>query len=156
MAKCWMLIVKFQPCILILPTETIENIFLLVDQLDDLHSLTYVSRLFALIACPVYAKRFGIRITSSSSIVHIQGNSFRALTTWQRSRQFTSIRDKYLYCEIDVDDLKLANAQVRALRNFLSMPFVGRSFNTINISSADGLSPLEILQFIHLYLTPLV
>ena len=149
--KCCTLIdYEFQPCILILPTETIENIFLLVVQPDDLHSLTHVNRLFASIACPVYATRLGIHVTNTSSIIYIRGNSFRALATWQRSRLFASIQGKCLYCEIDDNDHQLAKTQLQALRDFLSAPSLCRPFNTVDINSADSLSPPEILQFIQL------
>jgi hypothetical protein len=141
---------EFQPCILILPTETIENIFLQVDQLDDLQSLTRVNRLFASIACPIYTKRHKIHVTVNSAIVYIGGDSSRALATWQCSRLFTNIRDKYLYCHINDDDHEIAKTQLRALQKFLSAPFLGRLFNTVDINSADGLSPPEMLQFIQL------
>jgi hypothetical protein len=140
----------FQPCILTLPTEAIENIFLQVDQLDDLHSLTCVNRFFASIACPIYTKRHKIHVTVNSAIVHIRGDSFRALATWRRSRLFTNIRDKHLYCDINDDDHETAKTQLRALQKFLSVPFPGRLFNTVDINSVDGLLPPEMLQFIQL------
>lgn len=139
-----------QPCILVLPTEVIEKVIALVDNLDDLHSLTYVSRLFASIACHIYATRHGIHVTNTSCFIKIQGNSFRALVTWGRSRLFTCVQDKHLVCIFDGGDLKQAETQVKALRLFLSTPFVGRPFHAVAIHHADHLSPSEILQFIEL------
>jgi hypothetical protein len=141
---------KLQSGILLLPTETIENICFLVDKPNDLQSLTHVSRFFASIACPVYATRLGIRVTDASRFVQIQGNSFRALAAWRRSRLFSCLQDKYLACDINDEDLELAYSQIRALRNFLSASFIGRPFIAVYITSADSLSPSEILQFIRL------
>jgi hypothetical protein len=73
---CDLLKYEFQSCILVLPTETIQNICILVDEPDDLQSLTHVSRLLASIACPVYVARLGM---NNSHFVQIQGNAFRAL-----------------------------------------------------------------------------
>lgn len=149
--KCCTLIdCGLQSSILILPTETIENICLLVDESDDLRSLTNVNHLFASIACHIYAVRLGIRVESISSIIQIQGNLFQALSIWRRSRLFTRAQDKCLFCNISTDDPELANTQIRALHNFLSAPFVDRPFSSVNLNSADSLSPPEILQFIQL------
>jgi hypothetical protein len=139
-----------QSCILVLPTEAIEHICILVDEPHDLQSLTRVSRLFASVACHIYATRLGIRATGTSCLVHIQGISFQALAIWRRSRLFTCLEDKYLICDIDDSDIKLANTQIRALRHFLSTPFVGQPFVEIIINSADALSPSHILHFIQL------
>jgi hypothetical protein len=134
---------KLQSSILVLPTEVIEKVFILVDDSDDLRTLTYVSRLFASIACPIYATQHGIRVTNT--FIKIQGSSFRALATWRRSRLFTSVEDKHLICIIEDRDLKLAKAQVEALHIFLGTSFVGRPFVMVTIHYADCLSPLEIL-----------
>lgn len=133
-----------------LPTEAIENICLLVDEPDDLKSLTCVSRLFASIACHIYAVQLGIHVKDTSRFVQIRGKSFQALATWQRSRLFSCLHDKYLLCDINEQELQTANMQIRALRHFLSMTFVTRPFAAVYINSADALSPSEILQFIQL------
>jgi hypothetical protein len=147
---CTLIDCGIQSSVLVLPTETIENICLLVDESDDLRSLTNVNRLFASIACHIYAVRLGIHVESTSSIIRIQGNSFQALSIWRRSRLFTRAQDKCLFCNISIDDPELANTQIRALRNFLSASFVDRPFCSVNLNSADSLSPSEILQFIQL------
>jgi hypothetical protein len=134
----------------VLPTETIENICFLVDEPNDIKSLTYVSHLFASIACPIYATQLGIHVEDTSCFIRIHGVSFRALAIWRRSRLFHDLQDKYLLCDINDSDLEFANQQVRALRQFLSTPFIGRPFVDIYINSADALSPPEILQFIQL------
>jgi hypothetical protein len=108
----------FQPCILTLPTEAIENIFLQVDQLDDLHSLTCVNRFFASIACPIYTKRHKIHVTVNLAIVHIRGDSFRALATSRRSRLFTNIRDKHLYCISMMMIMKQLKLSFERFKNF--------------------------------------
>jgi hypothetical protein len=147
---CDLMNYKLQPCILMLPTEALENICDLVDELDDLRTLTHVSRLFASIACHVYAARLKIDVTSPSRFVRIQGESFRALTTWRRSRLFPCLHDKYLSCDINDQDPELANMEIKLLRRFLSTTFVGRPFIAVHINSADALSPPAILQFIQL------
>ena len=115
---------ELQPCILVLPTEVIEKVIILVDNLDDLCSLTYVSHLFASIACHIYAIRHEIHITNTSCLVKIQGNSFQALATWGRLRLFTGVQDKHLVCIFDDEDIKQAETQVKALHLFLSTPFI--------------------------------
>jgi hypothetical protein len=100
---CNLMKYKLQSCILVLSAETIENICILVDEPDDLRSLTHVSCLFASIACPVYVARLGIRVTNTSRFVQIQGNSFRALAAWRRSRLFALT-------------LELARSQIQALK----------------------------------------
>jgi hypothetical protein len=139
---------KLQSSILVLPTEVIEKVFILVDDSNDLRTLTYVNRLFASIACHIYATQHGIRVTNT--FIKIQGSSFQALATWRRSRLFTSVEDKHLICIIEDRDLKLAKAQVKALRIFLGTPFVGQPFTMVTIHYADCLSPSEILHFIGL------
>ncbi|KIM80262.1 hypothetical protein PILCRDRAFT_9796 [Piloderma croceum F 1598] len=139
-----------RPCILVLPTETIENICLLVDESDGLKSLTRVNRLFASIACPIYVTKLGIHVRDTSRLVHTHSESFRALAIWHRSRLFPYLEDKILVCDINDSDIKFTNQQTRALRHFLSAPFIGRPFLAIHINSADALSPPEILQFIQL------
>ena len=139
-----------QPSVFVLPTEVIEQVIILVDDSDDLRTLTYVSRLFASIACHIYATRHGIHVTNTSCLVKIQGSSFKALATWRRSRLFTSVQDKHLICILEDQDLKLAKAQIETLRIFLATPFIGRPFVTVTIHYADCLSPSEILQFIGL------
>jgi len=143
-------IYNYQASILVLPTETVENICFLVDEPDDIKSLTYVSRLFASIACPIYATQLGIHVEDTSHSIHIHGVSFRALAIWRRSRLFHNLQGKYLFCDIDDSNLDFANQQIRALRQFLSTPFNGRPFIDIYINSADALSPPDILQFIRL------
>jgi hypothetical protein len=130
--------------------EVIENICFLVDDLDDLQSLAHVSCLFGSITCHMYATRLGIHVADASHFVHIQGNSFQALATWRRSRLFPCLHDKYLTCNIDNQDPKLADTQIKFLRHFLSMPFVGQPFVAVYIYSADALSLAAILQFIQL------
>lgn len=146
----WSHVYNYQPCILVLPTETIENICLLVDESDDLKSLTRVNRLFASIACPIYVTKLGIHVRDTSRFIHTHSESFRALSIWHRSRLFPYLEDKILACDINDSDIKFANQQTRALRHFLSAPFIGRPFLAIHINSADALSPAEILQFIQL------
>jgi hypothetical protein len=116
---------NIQPSVFVLPTEVIEKVIILVDNSDDLRTLTYVSRLFASIACHIYATRHGIHITNTSCLVKIQGSSFKALATWRRSRLFTSVQDKHLICILEDQDLKLAKAQIETLRIFLATPFIG-------------------------------
>jgi hypothetical protein len=139
---------ELQFCILVLPTEVIEKVITLVDDLNDLRSLTYVSRLFASIACHIYATRHGIHVTNTSCLVKIQRDSFQALATWRRSRLFARVQNKHLICILDDRDLILAKTQIKALRTFLAVPFIGRPFVSVTIHYADCLSPSEILQFI--------
>jgi hypothetical protein len=148
--RCYLILYKHQSCILVLLMETIEHICTLVNGPRDLQSLTCVSCLFASIACHLYATRLGIRVTGSSCLVHIEGISFQALVIWRCSRLFTCLKDKYLICDIDDEDIELANKQIQVLRHFLSSPFIGQPFTKIVINSADALSPPDILHFIQL------
>lgn len=122
----------------------------MVDDADDVRSLTCVSRFFASIACPIYVTKLGIDVTASPSFVRIHGASFQALAIWRRSRLFHHVQDKHLFCDFNTSNLQIARQQARALQRFLSTPFIGRPFMSICISSAGALPPPEILQFIQL------
>jgi hypothetical protein len=97
---------KLQSSILVLPTEVIEKVFILVDDSNDLRTLTNINRLFALIACHMYATQHGICVTNT--FIKIQGSSFQALATWRCSRLFTTVREAlfrqprwlFLKCEL--------------------------------------------------------
>ena len=79
----------------------------------------------------------------------IEGNSFRALGSWHRSRLFNKVQKCVLMCHFDQDCLEIARAQLRCLQNFFLNPFHGTPISVISISGVT-LRPEELLRFIRL------
>lgn len=121
------------------------HVFSFVDELD-LPTLFLVNQFFASIACSIHVLRCGI---TPGQITNIEGNSFRALGSWRRSRFFAAVHQCVLICHIDEENFEIAKAQLECLHTFLSTPFHGAPLSIISIHGI-ALQLGDLLQFIRL------
>lgn len=102
----------------------------------------------ASIACPIFLRRHGYRLSPNGRSISLSGEAFKALSIWRRSPAFSST--SMLYCSFS-HDIKQAALQIQYLKTlFCNLPPTPKMFfQHIYLAHVGAISLVNILALLH-------